>query len=205
MAPWARHIPRRFNSFADSLANKGKALDTNTCVFSEFEFCCEFEPKYICAYWDSAYSAGSGTVGVGWWLRAADRLDSDGQPDWLPQPWFHAYGRCAGTSAAISEVVAFQCSVLTLDRLFSHRDLSDPLPPWSSSAWTFNEPENFALVPVKIEYDPQEDECSTIYESSCSESSSSSSVSSYSSSSDAADEDEFEASRDFWNHCWDPQ
>lgn len=155
-------------------------MDTFKCVFSEFEFCYEFEPRYIRGYWDGAYSTGSASVGVGWWLRAADKLDSNGQPDWLPQPWFSGYGRCAGTSAAVAEVVAFQCLTPTLNRLFLNLDIDDILPPWNENAWEFDEPDNFEHAPVKIEFDPEDDVC-TIYDSSnssdsgyCSSSSSSS-------------------------------
>lgn len=193
-APMVRHVPRRFNTFADSLANLGKALPDCSCVFGEFEFCCEFEPRYICAFWDGAYTTGETTVGVGWWIRAADRLDAEGQPIWRPRPWFQAHGKCAGTSAAVAEVVAFQCLTLTLHRLFNNQDIDDPLPPWSENAWRFDEPEQFENLPVKLEN--LEDEASTIYESSSSNSSISRSSSSSSLPNHTDTDDEFE---NYWD------
>ena len=41
-------------------------------IIGLIKVCYEFEPRYICGYWDGAYSTGSASVGVGWWLRAAD-------------------------------------------------------------------------------------------------------------------------------------
>lgn len=117
-------------------------------------------------------------------MKAADKLDSNGQPDWLPQLWFSGYGRARGTSAAVAEVIAFQCLLITLNRLFLNLDLDDVLPPWSDNAWQFDEPDNFAQAPVKIEFDPDDVE-STVYDSSSSNDSDSNS--SHSTSSNSSD------------------
>ena len=97
-------------------------------------------------------------MGLGWHLQGATNLDFNGEPIWAHRPVFEGYGRCSGHSAAIAEVLAFQCLCHSIDQFLHFGDCSaaTPPPPWAPEAIVFDEKPQPSLQWIDVKHEWRE-------------------------------------------------
>lgn len=122
---WARQVPRKYNKECDELATMGKALDTNKIIY-DFKVEKLPRPCNVLCRWDGGYNPDDRHVGIGIFIQYE-----------LFNVWhtaMTAYGRCAGDSAVVAELIACQTLVHVTEFMLNTSNPSLAIPPaWRES------------------------------------------------------------------------